>query len=158
MSFLKDTKQFIHLLHLASRQFSKSFNEKLAPIGLFAAQWTIIRYLNNHGPSSQVTMSTYLGVEAPTMTRTIARMEKAGFIRRIEGKDRREKIITLTEWTISKIPEWEQEINLFENPLFESLSDAEMDAAEKVLQTIILNLKQQDQPGGIHHEERDNMD
>ncbi|MBD3110000.1 MarR family transcriptional regulator [Bacillus sp. AGMB 02131] len=155
---MKDTKQFIHLLHLASRQFSKSFNDHFAPAGLYAAQWTIIRYLAKNGPSSQVAMSQYLGVEAPTMTRTLSRMENAGFIKRIEGKDRREKIITLTNLTISKIPDWDREISQFENPLFGPLTVSEVETAEKVLQTLILNLKQQDHTGGVKHEERNDMD
>lgn len=155
---MKDTNQLIHLLHLASRQFSKSFNEKHAPHGLYVAQWTVIRYLLKNGPSTQVAMSTYLGVEAPTMTRTITRLENSGLICRIEGKDRREKIITLTETAMRKIPDWEAEVKKFEQPLFESLSDSEVEIAEKVLQTLILSLTQTDRTGGIQHEERDNMD
>ena len=85
-------------------------------------------------------------------------MENAGFIKRIEGKDRREKIITLTNLTISKISDWEREISQFENPLFESLTVSEVETAKKVLQTLILNLKQQDHPGGLKHEERNDMD
>lgn len=155
---MKDTNQLIHLLHLASRQFSKSFNEKHARSGLYVAQWTVIRYLLKNGPSSQVAMSTYLGVEAPTMTRTITRLEKSGLIKRIEGKDRREKIITLTETALLKIPVWETEISNFEHPLFESLTADEVEITEKVLRTIILSLQQQDLTGGVIDEERNTMD
>lgn len=141
---MKDSKQLVHLLNLASRKISKSFNERMAPSGLYAAQWTVIRYLFNNGPSTQITMSTYLGVEAPTMTRTITRLEKSGLIVRKEGNDRREKIIHLSDLALSKIPEWEIEITRFEEPLFDKLTDSEIESAKKVLETIILSLKQQD--------------
>ena len=155
---MKDSKQMVHLLNLASRQISKSFNERMAPSGLYAAQWTVIRYILKNGPSTQIAMSSYLGVEAPTMTRTINRLEKAGLIVRKEGKDRREKIINLTDLALSKIPNWEAEIDQFEAPLFESLTDSEVSIANKVLEKIVLSIKQQDKTGGNHIEERDPLD
>lgn len=45
-------------------------------------------------------ISSYLGVEAPTMTRTLARLEKSGWITRTAGKDKREKLISLTDANI----------------------------------------------------------
>jgi len=103
-------------------------------------------------------MSSYLGVEAPTMTRTIKRLENAGLIVRKEGKDRREKIIYLTDLALSKIPNWEAEIEQFEAPLFESLTDSEIRISNEVLEKIILSLKQQEQTGGNDIEKRDSLD
>ena len=103
-------------------------------------------------------MSSYLNIEAPSMTRTITRMEKAGLLVRREGQDRREKVIYLTESAKEKIPEWEREVNQFEEPLFEHLSQQEIDAARKVLQTLISQLKQQDKTGGHPFEERHTLD
>ena len=155
---MKDSKQMVHLLNLASRQISKLFNERMAPSGLYAAQWTVIRYILKNGPSTQIAMSSYLGVEAPTMTRTINRLESAGLIVRKEGKDRREKIIYLTDLALSKIPNWEAEIEQFEAPLFESLTDSEIRISNEVLEKIILSLKQQEQTGGNDIEKRDSLD
>ncbi|WP_042349859.1 MarR family winged helix-turn-helix transcriptional regulator [Bacillus massiliigorillae] len=155
---MKNKQDVIPLLNQAARQFSKSFNEKMAPTGLFVAQWAVIRFLMNNGPSTQIAMSSSLNIEAPSMTRTITRMEKAGLIIRKEGQDRREKMIHLTDFAKGKISEWEQEVNQFEEPLFDQLSQQEIEAAEKVLRTIIYKLKQQDETGGTIFEERQTLD
>ncbi|MGM9928466.1 MAG: MarR family winged helix-turn-helix transcriptional regulator [Bacillus sp. (in: firmicutes)] len=131
-----DQYNLFHLLHQTTRSFSKSFNEKIAPTGLYMAQWTVIYYLIQNGPSSQITMSSYLNLEAPTMTRTLNRLEELGFIVRKEGKDRREKIIHLTELAIEKVPEWEQQVMEFEQPLFEQLTEEEMEMTRNVLNKI----------------------
>ena len=46
------------------------------------------------------------------MTRTLTRMETMGWIIRTEGKDRREKLISLSETAIKMIPVWQEELIL----------------------------------------------
>lgn len=56
----------------------------------------------------------YLNVEAPTITRTVARLEKLGLVRREEGADRREKIVYLTEKALQQMPAVEASVLKFE--------------------------------------------
>lgn len=113
----------------------------MSPKGIYSAQWSVLRYLNIHGPSTQITMSSYLNVEAPTMTRTIKRLEQMELIKRNAGKDRRENIIQLTEMAKKKITEWEKDIAEFEDPLLEEISFEDIETTKKVLQHLITKLK-----------------
>ena len=135
-------KDPLHLINQASRQISKSFNDRFTPIGLYAAQWAIIRYLHIHGPSTQVQMCTYLSVEAPTMTRTLKRLENSRWIKRTEGTDRREKLISLTEETIDKMPDLLDQVESFREPVYDLLTEEEIAVLTKSLEKIIYQLKQ----------------
>ncbi len=79
-------------------------------------------------------------VESPTMTRTLTRMESMGWIIRTEGKDRREKLISLSETALEMIPVWQQEVVAFEEKALQNISKEEMQRTFQVLQTIIQNL------------------
>jgi len=70
-----------HKVNQLGRRFSKTLNERLTPLGLFTAQWAVVVRLLE-GPATQTELCQYLCVEAPTMTRTLARMEQAGWIER----------------------------------------------------------------------------
>lgn len=86
-----------HKINQLGRLFTKKLNDLLSVHGLHASQWSVILYLHDRQRCTQVELAHYLNVEAPTVTRTLARLEDHGFIKREEGRDKREKRITLTE-------------------------------------------------------------
>lgn len=79
------------------RPLITSLNELLAPYNLSYSLWQVMFYLKNYGPSTLVEVSGYYNVEKPTITRRVHRLEELQLVRQIPGKDRREKIIELTE-------------------------------------------------------------
>ena len=87
-------RQFLRLY----RPLITNLNELLAPYKLTYSLWQVIFYLKNYGPSTLVEVSGYYNVEKPTITRRVHRLEELQMVRQIPGKDRREKIIELTEW------------------------------------------------------------
>lgn len=74
------------------------------------------------------------------MTRTLTRMETMGWIIRTEGKDRREKLISLSETAIKMIPVWQEEVDTFEEKTLEDINEDDLHQAFEVLQKIIKNL------------------
>jgi MarR family transcriptional regulator, transcriptional regulator for hemolysin len=118
--------QLLHSLNQFSRHFSKALNEALIPLGLYSAQWTIIYLIKTNGSSTQKTLAQYLGVEAPTMTRTIARLEKSGWITKLIGADKREKQIVLTEAAMNKYEEWHQAVRACESRVLKTIEDEEI--------------------------------
>ncbi|WP_242143278.1 MULTISPECIES: MarR family winged helix-turn-helix transcriptional regulator [unclassified Bacillus cereus group] len=136
-----DEKQhFFHVVSQTSRKFTKKFNEHVSSTGLFSAQWAVIFRIHQTGPCTQRELCQYLNVESPTMTRTLTRMESMGWIIRTEGKDRREKLISLSETALDMIPVWQQEVAAFEEKALQNISKEEMYRTFQVLQTIIQNL------------------
>ena len=64
-------------------------------------------------------------MEAPTITRTVSRLEELGWLKTYEGKDRREKIVRLSEEAVAKFPVIEASIIQFENEFLKGLSSEE---------------------------------
>ncbi len=118
--------ELFHSINQFTRHFSKLLNESLVPLGLYAAQWSIIYRLKTGGPSTQKELSSYLGVEAPTMTRTLARLEKAGWIKRTSGQDKREKKISLTDAAINEYDTWLQSVRKSESQVLKNITEEEI--------------------------------
>ena len=89
---MKTAQQFFHQLIMLYRPFENGLNKELKKHQLHRAEWTILFYLYNYGPSTSVNISQYLSVEKPTVTRTLNSLEKLNYVQRTVGKDRRENI------------------------------------------------------------------
>lgn len=118
-------QDLFHLLNQRVRMLSTEMNSLLNDHGLYSSQWTIIYCLNRFGPMTQTAIWQYLHVEAPTITRTLSRMEKNGWIMRKVGRDKRERVIELTEEAKQKYKELQQVINPMEEELVETLTTEE---------------------------------
>lgn len=112
----------IHLFFQSNRYLVNQLNEVLKPHGLFSSQWTILFLLHENGPMSLTSIWKYLNVEAPTVTRTVTRLETLGWVERIPGTDRREKTIMLTNKANEEFPKIEASIGKFEQIMTENLS------------------------------------
>ncbi|WP_066067808.1 MarR family winged helix-turn-helix transcriptional regulator [Neobacillus soli] len=102
--------ELFHTLHQLSRQLTNKLNEALKPFGLFSAQWAVLFILKTEGSLTQKELCNYLFVEAPPMTRTIQRLVKQGFVNQVPGKDKREKLIQLTDKALMEYPKWESTV------------------------------------------------
>ena len=69
--------------------------------------------LENNGPSSLVDISSYHNIEKPSITRRVQRLEERRLIDVLPGKDRREKMIKLTESGEELSPEVPKKNNTF---------------------------------------------
>lgn len=129
-----------HNVNQLARNFTKKLNEKISPLGLYSSQWGIVLYLHKKGQCTQIELCKYLGVEAPTITRTLARMEKMGLVVRTEGKDKREKNIKLTEKANEEFPKWYKAAISVELEATTNISEEELDIFNKVVEKMMLNL------------------
>ena len=123
---MTSTNNIFHTLHQQVRYITKEMNEKLKDYNLYSSQWAIIYCLDQFGPMKQTEIWQYQNVEAPTTTRTLVRMEKNNWIRRLEGKDKRERIVQLTEHAEVLIPEIKESIHQFEESLLKQFSRDEI--------------------------------
>lgn len=125
-----------HLLQQKSRHIKKILNIQLTNHDLYMAQWSILYCLHKFGPMTQKEILIYLNVEAPTLTRTIARVEDNGWIVRREGEDKRERIIELTETAIEKFSSIKELIGEKEAELLRQFSTEEKVQLYTLLQKI----------------------
>lgn len=130
-------QHLLHLLNQQTRLLAKEINNRLSDHGLYSSQWSIIFTLNRFGPMTQTAIWKYLNVEAPTITRTLSRMEKNGWIIRKQGNDKRERIIELTNFAKKEFKYVRKEMDQFETEVLEDLSKEE----KEQLKTLLLKLK-----------------
>ena len=123
----------IHELFQRARFLSKELNKALKEHGLFSSQWTVIYVIHQHGEMTLTQIWKYLNVEAPTITRTVNRLEQMGWLETREGKDRREKNVRLTESAIAQLSDILKTIIQFEKDSLNGLSEEE----EKLLMELL---------------------
>ncbi|GEK60167.1 MarR family winged helix-turn-helix transcriptional regulator [Marinococcus halophilus] len=129
-----ESDQLIHMIHQRSRMLSNTLNDTLAPFGLSHAQYMIMYMLDTGGPATQAHMRKYLQVEAPTITRTIATMERNGWVEKRPGTDRRTQIIHLTSDTKQALPGIKEQVAEAEKRSLDQLSAREREALYSLLQ------------------------
>lgn len=82
----------------AARSMRTVLSRNLLATGLYAGQDGVILALAEEGGLTAGALATRLGVKAPTMTRTIGRLEAQGFVeRRPDETDGRLTVVHLTE-------------------------------------------------------------
>lgn len=99
-------------LRRASRALTHIYDEALRPVGLRGPQFTILQTLSIAGEITQGRMAQILAIDSTTLTRTLAIMERQGWIARREGEDRREWRLRLSKAGKNKferaLPHWEK--------------------------------------------------
>jgi len=79
------------------RPLISKINEILGEYNLTYSLWQVILYIKNNGPSTLVEISSYYNIEKPTITRVVNKLQEKQLILVLPGRDKREKIIQLTE-------------------------------------------------------------
>lgn len=130
-------KLLFHEIHQKSRLAAKEVNEVLKDYGLYNAQWSILFCLKQFGPMTQTAIWQYLNVEAPTVTRTLSKLEESGWAVRVEGADKRQRIARLTPKAEAKVAEIEERVTRLETDMLADLSSAE----QKQLQDLLNKIK-----------------
>lgn len=139
---MKTAQQFFHQLIMLYRPFENGLNKELKKHQLHRAEWTILFYLYNYGPSTSVNISQYLSVEKPTVTRTLNSLEKLNYVQRTVGKDRREKYMQLTETGIKAYEAARVSIDRFEEEILKGFSEEEQKQMIQMMQHIRNNIVQ----------------
>ncbi len=94
----------------AARAITRSFDRRLRPHGVRATQLTILIALILYGPGSIGALAEGLGIERTTLTRNLALLEAARWIRIRPGEDARSRLVEITKRGRAKaeaaLPAW----------------------------------------------------
>lgn len=134
-------KLYGHEINKLARYFNKKLNERIAPLGIYTSQWRIMLYIHKHKQCTQVELSHNLCVEAPTVTRTLNRMKEMDLIIRKEGKDKREKLIELTDKAYEIFDVLYDYSNKVEEDALKGISKEELEVFNNVLDKMTQNLR-----------------
>lgn len=87
-----------YLMNYLARAFARALERRLAARGAHLGQWAVLMFLWARDGQSQGELSRQAAIEDATMVRTIDRMERDGFVRRVrDTRDRRRVNIFLTD-------------------------------------------------------------
>jgi DNA-binding MarR family transcriptional regulator len=83
-------------LRRATRAITQLYDAALRSMGLRITQFTLLQVLERAGgPMTQAALGDVLALDSTTLSRTLRPLEQAKWIRRVEGRDARERRIEL---------------------------------------------------------------
>ena len=125
----------------AARSMRTVLSRNLLATGLYAGQDGVILALADEGGLTAGVLAAHLGVKAPTMTRTIGRLEAQGFVeRRPDETDGRLTVVHLTEAGRASVEHICEAGRLSERQAASGLSDKDVRHLLKLLRAMDDNL------------------
>ncbi|QRM53130.1 MarR family transcriptional regulator [Sinorhizobium sp. BG8] len=126
----------------AARSMRTVLSRNLLSAGLYAGQDGVIMALAEEGGLTAGSLAARLGVKAPTMTRTIGRLEAQGFVeRRPDEDDGRLTVVHLTDAGRSSLSVIGEAVRVSEGQAVEGLSEKEIRTLSKLLRAVDDNLR-----------------
>lgn len=132
-----------------SRRWRARLDGRMAGFGLTEARWLPLLHLARWGDgASQKELAASLGVEGPTLVRTLDWLEREGLVeRRAVPHDRRAKTVHLTPRASALHREIEREAQGVRADILEGISEAELATCIAVLDRIAQRLGAPQAPG-----------
>ena len=117
-------------LRRAARKLSRSYDAALAPCGLTTGQFAALLTLKQMGPTPISELASAMDVERSALTRNMAVMERSGLVKRMDGEDRRQRIIALSARGEMKLKESRP---YWQNAQSEMIAKLGEDASQRLL-------------------------
>ncbi len=96
----------------AARALTQLYDDALRPFGLRATQFTILQVLSLAGEVPQGRLGEMLAMDSTSLTRTLAIMQREGWIADRTGEDRRQRWLRLAKAGEAQLkralPAWEK--------------------------------------------------
>jgi MarR family transcriptional regulator for hemolysin len=121
-----------------ARCWRNKLDERLRPLGLSQSRWLVLVHLSKRGDGVvQKALAEWLGIEGPTLVRTLDRMTEDGWIERRESAtDRRAKTVHLTKQSRAIIRKIEKVAAQLRSELLAGIKPADLETCLRVLQQI----------------------
>ncbi|GAB3348337.1 MULTISPECIES: transcriptional regulator SlyA [Chromohalobacter] len=119
-------------------------DERLAPLELTQTRWVTLYHLSKMGDGQpQCDLARSIGVEAPSLVRTLDQLTEQGLIeRRPSDEDRRTKRVYLTDKATPLLKKIETVVEQARIEMIEGLSDDDIDQLDAILTRIEKNGQQ----------------
>lgn len=135
------------LLHRTARVWRQRLDQRLHPLGLSQAKWRALASLSE-GHLTQCELADRLGIEEPTLARSLASMEHSGWIKRQSAEhDRRCKTVHLQPKSSSLLQRIEETARNLRHELLETISPDDLQTCLRVLNEICRNALESPAPG-----------
>ena len=126
-------------LSIARKKVQKWYEKHLEKYGLSTSYVYVMEVIKEYGPSSLSLIAEKIELERATVSTLLGRMERDGFIKRLEGKERRSMEVHLTAKgesvlnnALSSLQEADKELN--------DLLNGDLDEIKNSVHTLNTNL------------------
>ncbi len=123
-----EQEQFGFLMGRIVRHWRAEINRRLAPHGLTESRWMTLLHLSRlPEPVTQKELACSVGVQGPTLVKTLDWLEGEGLIeRRALHADRRAKSIHLQEKAACNLSQIKEAVKTLRAEIFADIDDAEL--------------------------------
>jgi MarR family transcriptional regulator, transcriptional regulator for hemolysin len=136
------------LLTRTAKVVSRAFDEGLTEAGGSLPAWLVLVSLEGQAHGAQREIAEAVGVEGPTLTHHLNRMEAAGLVtRRRDPDNRRAHRVELTDAGEAAFRRLLQTVAAFDARLRAGLADRELTALRGLLERLHTNVAGPDRPG-----------
>ncbi len=106
--------------------------------GISGSSLVVLRAIaaSGYGQAGVMGIALQLGIDAAAVTRMVQKLEKAGYVARKKGADRRESRLTLTAAGMARLKAAHSQVHDFEKKLERGLGKADIMTAVKVLRKV----------------------
>jgi DNA-binding MarR family transcriptional regulator len=111
-------------LRRLTRVITRIYDQELRKAGLEITQFGLLTALATTGEANQKRLSAGFAMDSTTLTRTLALLRKQGWVQVKPGKDRRERLFSLTRAGKRQMMEAQPYWELAEQKLRKELGDA----------------------------------
>jgi DNA-binding MarR family transcriptional regulator len=111
-------------LRRVTRIMTRIYDQELRKAGIEITQFGLLTALTLTGEANQKRLSAGFAMDSTTLTRTLGLMRKQGWVRVRRGKDRRERLFSLTRAGERRLAEAQPHWEMAERRLRQELGDA----------------------------------
>lgn len=135
-------EQFGSMLGRLARAWRAEIDARLTPFGLTQSRWMVLYNLSKGaGGLSQRALAAQIGVQGPTLVRTLDLLEAEGLIKRTDSPDdRRVKTIHVTPNAVPELKRIQSAVESVRAEIFAGISDAQIAVCIKTFTRIKANL------------------
>ncbi|MBW8351069.1 MarR family transcriptional regulator [Bacillus sp. IITD106] len=128
-------------IKLLYKPYTQQILKVLEPHELTELQWGLLRYLQEDGPTTFSEIAEYWQVEKPSVTPVAQKLIELGLIEVRPGKDKRQKVMHITELGQIKYKECKASVDLYQSKLLEGVSEQQIKDVNEVLEQLTSNVK-----------------
>ncbi|EAR09691.1 regulatory protein, MarR [Reinekea blandensis MED297] len=127
-----------------ARQWRSELDRRLSPFGLTQARWRVLIVLDKKNrPVVQQELAEILGIQGPTLVRTLDGLQAQGLIiRRSLPSDGRTKGVLLTDKAMPTVKQIKSVINNVNKAIFNGIAEEDLQQCLSVFEQIHRNLDQ----------------
>lgn len=81
----------------AARALTRAYDRRLRPLGMRATQFSLLVLINGYGPVTIGKLAEISATERTTLTRNLALLESAEWVRLDSGEDARERAVSISK-------------------------------------------------------------